>query len=160
MFGMSLFAPAGKLFKAAMRVPRRTNWHPSDLTKVCLAGAREQVIVCAKLSCMTSRSSTRKPDEFPVILRANPGAHTPAKEPRFALAFLGVRDGGLSPLWPRSSALPAIVAATWYEWQLRLLSSTIRLFVSIAPRGTTNQFDKRSRVAIQDGPMSEMRADN
>ncbi len=78
-----------------MRVPRRTNWHPSDLTKVPLADVREQVIVGAKLSCMTSRSSTRKPDEFLAMLDANSGAHTPAKESRFPLAFLGVRAGGL-----------------------------------------------------------------
>ncbi len=78
-----------------MRVPRRTNWHPSDPNKSILADVREQVIVCAQLSCMTSRSSTRKPDEFLVMLDANSGAHTPAKEPRFPLAFLGVRGGGL-----------------------------------------------------------------
>ena len=67
MFGMPLSAPAGQTSQGAMRVPRRTNWHPSGLTKVCLAGEREQVIVCAKLSCMTGRSGTRKPEEFPVI---------------------------------------------------------------------------------------------
>jgi hypothetical protein len=32
---------------------------------------------------------------------------------------------------------------------------TVGLFVSIAPRGTTNQFDNSSRVAIQDDPISE-----
>ena len=37
---------------------------------------------------------------------------------------------------------------------------TIRLFVSIALRGTTNQFDNSSRVAIRDDPMSEMHVDN
>src|SRR5450755_2001961 len=83
----------GKLFKAAMRAPRRTNWHPSGLTKVCLAGKREQVIVLRKVVVydgLIGRSGTRKPVEFLVILCANSGAHTPAKEPGFPLAFLGV----------------------------------------------------------------------
>jgi hypothetical protein len=37
---------------------------------------------------------------------------------------------------------------------------TIRLLISIDPRGTTNLFDNSSRVAIQDDPMSEMHVDN
>lgn len=143
-----------------MRVPRRTNWHPSDSTKVPLTGVREQVIVCAKLSCMTSRSSTRKPVEFLVILRANSGAHTPAKQPRFpwlSSAFEAVDCGrfgrALQP-FQQSLLRPGM------SGNCDCFIGTIRLFGSIAPRGTTNQFDNSTRAAIQGDPMSEMHVDN
>lgn len=83
-----------------MRVPPRTNWHTSDLTKVRPADVRKQVIVCAKMSRMTSRSSTRKPDEFPVMSRANSGAHTPAKEPRFPQLSSAFEAGDCSHFSP------------------------------------------------------------
>lgn len=35
------------------------------------------------------------------------------------LGFLGARRDGLLPLWPSLFSLPAIIAVTWYEWELR-----------------------------------------
>jgi hypothetical protein len=77
----------GKLFKAAMRVPRRTNWHPSDPNKSILADVREQIVVCAQLSCMTSRSSTGKPDELLVMLDANSGCSYTGEGTTFPFGF-------------------------------------------------------------------------
>jgi hypothetical protein len=96
MFGMSFFASAGANFSRRQCESREEliGIRP-DPNKSSLADMREPVIVCAQLSCMTSRSNTRKPVEFLVILRPTCGAHTPAKEPRFPLPFLGVRGGGL-----------------------------------------------------------------
>ena len=53
-----------------MRVPPRTNWLPSGLTKVCLADVSEPVIVLHKV--VVGRPGTRKPEEFPVIWVALP----------------------------------------------------------------------------------------
>jgi hypothetical protein len=58
-------------------------------------------------------------DRFPVILRANCGAHLPENEPSFPLAFLGVRGGGLLASLAELFSLPAIIAVKSYEWELR-----------------------------------------
>jgi hypothetical protein len=76
----------GKLFKAAMQSLKKLISIRTRLasTKVRLADVREQVIiVCAKLSAYDESIKRQKADESLVISRANSGAHTPAKEPRF-----------------------------------------------------------------------------
>jgi len=71
------------------------------------------------MSAYSGSIKRQEVDEFLVILRANSGAHSPQKKPRFPLAFLGVRGGGLLPLWPSSSAFRQSIAVTWYERELQ-----------------------------------------
>jgi len=152
MFGMPLSAPAGQTSQGTMRVPRRTNWHPSGLTKVYLAGEREQVIVCAKLSCMTGRSGTRKPVEFPVICVPIPVLIHRRRNhvSRWLSSPFEAVDcshfGRVLQPFQQSLLRPGI------SGNCDCFIGTVRWFVSIAPRGTPNQFDNSSRVAIQDDP--------
>jgi len=78
-----------------MRVPPRTNQHPSDLTKVHPADVREQVIVCCKSVAHDESIKHQKAPRVPGNIACQFRCSYTGEGTTSPVAFPGVRGGGL-----------------------------------------------------------------
>ncbi len=110
-----------------MRVPPRTNWHPSDPNKSILADVLEQVIVCAQFvydESIKHQKARRVPGDIACQCRCS---YT-GEGATFPVAFPGVRGGDCSHFGRAFQPFQQSLARPSMSGNCDCFIGTIRLF--------------------------------